>query len=71
MKAADKQKVLAALFTTIKASATPVCWTELMTAVNATGVKVKNWLEVRNILQWLMDEKVIARCNDTSDSYHV
>ncbi len=40
-------------------------WSEVMEAVKASGVKVKNWMFVRSVLQAYIDGEFITR--DTSD----
>jgi hypothetical protein len=41
-----------------------VHWKDIVAAVNASGVRVKNWLEVRGIIQWMKDNAVIKRTDD-------
>jgi len=41
-------------------TATPVDWEALMSAVKSE-VQIKNWLDVRGVLQFLIDQKVVMR----------
>lgn len=36
-------------------------WSEIMVAVRFTGLRVKNWLNVRSVLQELLNERAIKR----------
>lgn len=42
-----------------------VLWSEIMEAVGSK-IKVKNWMEVRGILKFAVDEKELVRTNDLS-----
>lgn len=59
MKATDQHKVLAILDKTIPAEGS-VEWKDIVAAVGAE-VKVKNWLDVRGILQYMMSQKTVVR----------
>lgn len=59
MKAADKTKVIEALTATITDQ--PTNWKDIVKAVEATGVTVKDWREVRNFLYRLMQEGKVQR----------
>lgn len=59
MKPADKAKVIEAITATITDQ--PTCWTEIVEAVKATGVTVKDWREVRNFLYGMMQEGKFQR----------
>lgn len=58
MKAADQHKVLHILQETITTE--PVAWQAIIEAVSK-DMKVKNWLDVRGVLQYMLDQKMIAR----------
>ena len=36
-------------------------WEEIVEAIISTGLEIKNWMEVRGVLQYLLDEGEIAR----------
>jgi len=46
-------------------------WKEIVRAVKASGVKVGNWLDVRGVLQWMMNEGEIERTPDIRTETYV
>ena len=48
-----------------KAVSNGVCeWGDIMQSVNEEKITIKNWMVVRGILQWMLDEKMIVRVAD-------
>lgn len=50
------------LYETIQAE-TFTSWGVIVDAISGK-VKIKNWYEVRNVLQWLLDNSIIKRVSD-------
>jgi hypothetical protein len=46
-------------------------WTAIMAAVVADGIEIKNWMDVRGVLQWTINKKVIARTPGTMTENYV
>ena len=36
-------------------------WSDIVHSVNDAKIIVKNWMTVRGVLQWMLDEKMIVR----------
>ena len=41
-----------------------ISWFEIMAAVNGDGIKIKDWRQVRNVLQQFIDANMMARHED-------
>jgi hypothetical protein len=41
-------------------------WTDMVKAINAAGIKITNWMVVRGILQWMIDQQMVVRDADIS-----
>ena len=39
-------------------------WSDIVQSVNDAKISIKNWMVVRGILQWMLDEKMIVRVDD-------
>lgn len=62
MKRADRERVLKVLFVLFKGNAgRTLDWDDIMGAVKADGMKIKNWLDVRGVLQFFMDQGLVVR----------
>lgn len=47
-------------------------WSDMMNAVKAAKIKVVNWLDVRGVLQFMINEKLIVRTKNVSkEEYNV
>lgn len=46
-------------------------WFTITKCVKTSGLKIDNWLEVRNILQDLINRRVIVRKSDTMDEIYI
>jgi Fe2+ or Zn2+ uptake regulation protein len=68
MKTTDQHKVLHILQETITTE--PVAWQVIVEAVKKQ-ITIKNWLDVRGVLQYMLDQKMIARVNSvTFEEYY-
>lgn len=41
-----------------------VSWKQMVAAVNQSGMKIANWMSVRNVLQFMINEKMVKRTAD-------
>ena len=41
-----------------------VSFLQMMDAVNASGMKIKNWLKVRGVLQYMINNNMLSRTSD-------
>lgn len=41
-----------------------VAWSQMVQAVNQSGMKIQNWLTVRNVLQFMINEGMVKRTSD-------
>jgi hypothetical protein len=41
-----------------------VSFLQMMDAINASGMKIKNWLKVRGVLQYMINNNMISRTSD-------
>jgi len=46
-------------------------WKQIVKAVKAEGIEVKNWLDVRGVLQWMINEEMIVREPDIRKERYV
>lgn len=58
MNQAQRQKVFVILTRVITVK--PIDWKDMMVAVSAE-MTVKNWLDVRGVLQWMLNQNLIER----------
>lgn len=66
--AARHAAILEAMLSAIARTGTE--WRDVVAAVDALGLVGKgDWLEVRNLLQWLIDHSWVARAPGTQDTY--
>ena len=47
-------------------NAETLSWDKIMNSVKESGAKVKNWLTIRGVLQYFMDENIIKRTENLS-----
>ena len=43
-----------------------ISWPQIVAAVKAVGITVKNWMLVRGILQWFINEGKLTRTADVN-----
>ena len=74
MEQSFNEKVFVALASPLKSG--KASWSDMKDAVNAAEIKIvkgsskepgKNWLDVRGIVQFMLNEKLIVRTKDTSN----
>ena len=41
-----------------------VSFLQMMDAINASNMKIKNWLKVRGVLQYMINNNMISRTSD-------
>jgi hypothetical protein len=41
-----------------------VSFLQMMNAVNDSGMKIKNWLKVRGVLQYMINNNMLSRTSD-------
>lgn len=41
-----------------------VSWQQIVDAVKESGMVIKNWMTVRNVLQWFINDRVLIRTSD-------
>ena len=41
-----------------------VSWEQIVKAVNESGMVIKNWMKVRNVLQWFINNGRLSRTSD-------
>lgn len=41
-----------------------VSWQEIVADVKGTGMVIKNWMKVRNVLQWFISNDRLVRTDD-------
>lgn len=58
-----QQKIGQGIVNALKANVGFATWAQITESVSKE-VQVKNWMEVRNVLQRLIDGKIVARTND-------
>jgi hypothetical protein len=39
-------------------------WSDIVKSVEDAKIPVKNWMDVRGVLQWMLNEKIIVRIKD-------
>ena len=39
-------------------------WGDIVQSVNNSKITIKNWMVVRGVLQWMIDEQMIVRLNN-------
>jgi len=53
------EKILVAIQSALKDG---MCdWNDIIQSVNQAKIPVKNWLVVRGVLQWMINEKMVVR----------
>lgn len=65
----QQEQTLGVLLDTIKTE--PTSWADIMAAVTAADIPVKNWLDVRRVLQFVMNKGWVVRLPDTSRELYV
>ena len=46
-------------------------WQELVNEIEASGATVKNWLSIRSVLQWFINEGLIERTKDVHSEEYI
>jgi hypothetical protein len=46
-------------------------WHDIVQSVNDSKIPVKNWMIVRGVLQWMINQKIIVRTNDVQKEQYV
>jgi len=46
-------------------------WDVIMEKINSEGLKIKNWLQVRAVLQGLISQKLVSRTSDLNEEIYV
>ncbi len=41
-----------------------VSWEQIVAAVKESGMVIKNWMKVRNVLQWFINNERLVRSSD-------
>ena len=39
-------------------------WSDIVESVKSAKIPIKNWLVVRGVLQWMINEQIVVRIND-------
>ena len=55
------------IYTVLKSNLVPgkvISWTDMMVIVQAHGMKVKNWMQVRGVLQFMLNEQMLSRTDN-------
>jgi len=66
------EKILKAILTAIKSGdAKGARWQVIVEAVKEAGIKVTNWMDVRSILQFAINEKLIGRRRSTHEERYL
>jgi hypothetical protein len=70
MTNAKANKILDIIFKVVTKSPKGGTWQEIMDAVSAK-YKIKDWMEVRGLIQWMKDEKIIVKTKDVYTETYV
>ena len=46
-------------------------WADIVQSVEDAKIPVKNWLIVRGVLQWMINEKIIVRVKDVEKEQYI
>ena len=46
-------------------------WSDIVQSVNDAKITIKNWMTVRGVLQWMLDEKMIVRVNSVQKEQYI
>ena len=46
-------------------------WADIVQSVEDAKIPVKNWMHVRGVLQWMINEKIIVRVKDVHKEQYV
>jgi hypothetical protein len=46
-------------------------WSDIVQSVEDAKIPVKNWMEVRGVLQWMRNEKIIVRVKDVHKEQYI
>jgi hypothetical protein len=52
------------VLTRVCISGKTVSFLQMMNAVNDSGMKIKNWLKVRGVLQYMINNNMLSRTSD-------
>ena len=45
-------------------------WDDIVNSVNQAKIPVKNWLVVRGVLQWMINEKMVVRTKNVHEEIY-
>jgi hypothetical protein len=45
-------------------------WDDIVNSVNQAKIPVKNWLVVRRVLQWMINEKMVVRIKNVHEEIY-
>jgi hypothetical protein len=45
-------------------------WDDIVNSVNQAKIPVKNWLVVRGVLQWMINEKMVVRIKNVHEEIY-
>jgi hypothetical protein len=46
-------------------------WSDIVKSVNDAKITIKNWMTVRGVLQWMIDNNMITRVNNVHKEQYV
>jgi hypothetical protein len=46
-------------------------WSDIVQSVEDAKIPIKNWMDVRGVLQWMRNEKIIARVKDVHKEQYI
>jgi hypothetical protein len=46
-------------------------WSDIVQSINDAKITIKNWMTVRGVLQWMLDEKIIVRVNNVHKEQYI
>jgi hypothetical protein len=46
-------------------------WSDIVKSVRDSEIKLKDWWDVRNVLQWMINEKLVTRVKDVTKERYI
>jgi hypothetical protein len=46
-------------------------WPDIVKSVSDSKIKIKDWYDVRNVLQWMINEKLVTRVKDVTKERYI
>jgi hypothetical protein len=46
-------------------------WSDIVKSVSGSKIQIKDWYDVRNILQWMINEKLVTRVKDVAKERYI